>query len=243
MKPRNKRIVEAVAPSLAYWYLRLLQATTRRSYRNQEALARAREIGGAYIMAFWHSRLLLMRFGYPDSNAVVLQSQHRDSRMLARVMSRFDTGQVWGSTTRGGISAVREVLRRIKAGKDIAIAPDGPRGPRRRAQIGTITIARLAGKAIVPMAYSARPSARLRSWDRQLVPYPFSRATYAYGEPIVVPRRAGAEEEERIRLTLEQELNRLTDELDCALGVPLVAPAMIDEARSDTDTDTAEGRS
>jgi lysophospholipid acyltransferase (LPLAT)-like uncharacterized protein len=229
MTPRVKRFVEAAAPSMAYWYLRLLQATTRRTYRNREALERAREIGGPYIMAFWHSRLLLMRFGYPDNRAVVLQSQHRDSRMLGRVMSRFGTGQVWGSTTRGGMRAVREVLRRIRNGNDVAIAPDGPRGPRRRAQTGTITIARLSGKAIVPMAYSARPSRRMTSWDRLLVPYPFSRAVYVYGEPIVVDRRIDLADQERLRLLLETELNRLTDQLDREMGVPLIDPAPLTE--------------
>jgi lysophospholipid acyltransferase (LPLAT)-like uncharacterized protein len=221
----GKRVVEAVAPSLAYGYLRLLQWTTRREYRNREALERARALGGEYILAFWHSRLVLMRFGYPDAKAVVLQSHHRDSRMLARVMSRFQTGQVWGSTTRGGMSAVREVLRRVQTGHDIAIAPDGPRGPRQRAQSGAITIAQLSGKPIVPLAYSARPCRRLRSWDRMVVPYPFARALFVYGEPMLVQRDADADERERLRLALEFELNRLTDQADAEMGLALVEPA------------------
>jgi len=226
----GKRVVEAVAPSLAYGYLRLLQWTTRREYRNREALDRAREMGGEYILAFWHSRLVLMRFGYPDAKAVVLQSHHRDSRMLARVMSRFQTGQVWGSTTRGGMTAVREVLRRIRLGHDIAIAPDGPRGPRQRAQPGAITIALLSGKPIVPLTYSATPCRRLRSWDRMLVPYPFARALYVYGEPMRVARDADEQERERLRVALETELNRLTDLADAELGLSLVEPAPAEEA-------------
>jgi hypothetical protein len=225
MDSPGKRVVEAVAPSLAYAYLRLLQWTTRREYRNRAALDRARKLGGEYILAFWHSRLVLMRFGYPDARAVVLQSHHRDSRMLARVMSRFQTGQVWGSTSRGGMTAVREVLRRIRQGHDIAIAPDGPRGPRQRAQPGVITIALLSGKAIVPLTYSATPYRRLRSWDRMLVPYPFARALYVYGEPLQVSRDADEHERERLRAALEAELNRLTDLADAELGLPRVEPA------------------
>ena len=230
MESPGKRVVEAAAPSLAYWYLRLLQATTRRRTVNQEALARARAHGGEYILAFWHSRLAMMRFGYPDARAVVLQSHHRDSRMLARVMSRFQTGQVWGSTTRGGMTAVREVLRRIEQGHDIAIAPDGPRGPRQRAQSGVVTIAALSGKAIVPLTYSARPCRRLGSWDRLLVPWPFARVLYLYGEPIVVERRADEAERERVRQELEAELNRLTERADAEMGLPIVAPAPPDAA-------------
>jgi lysophospholipid acyltransferase (LPLAT)-like uncharacterized protein len=230
MESVGKRVVEAAAPPLAYYYLRLLQATTRRRYVNREALDRARAHGREYILAFWHSRLVMMRFGYPDARAVVLQSQHRDSRMLARVMSRFQTGQVWGSTTRGGMTAVREVLRRVEQGHDIAIAPDGPRGPRQRAQSGVVTIAALSGKAIVPLTYSARPCRRLGSWDRMLVPYPFARALYVYGEPIVVDRRADEAERERVRQALELELNRLTEHADAEMGLPIVAPAPADAA-------------
>jgi len=225
MDSPGKRVVEALAPPLAYGYLRLLQWTTRRRFANREALARAREHGGEYILAFWHSRLVMMRFGYPDARAVVLQSHHRDSRMLARVMSRFQTGQVWGSTTRGGMTAVREVLRRIEQGHDIAIAPDGPRGPRQRAQSGAVTIAALSGKAIVPLTYSARPCRRLGSWDRMLVPFPFARVLYVYGEPMLVDRRADEAERERVREALEIELNRITDAADAEMGLPLVAPA------------------
>lgn len=230
MSPLAKRIVEALAPPLAYWYIRFLGLTMRPQFRDRERQARARDSTGPYIMAFWHSRLVMMRFGYPDSRCVVLQSQHRDSRMLGRVMTRFGIGQVWGSTTRGGTKAVREVLRRIRDGYDVAIAPDGPRGPRRRAQAGVIAIARMSGKPILPMAYSAKPALRLRSWDRLLLPHPFSRVLYVYGEPISIDRRADAAEQERLRQALEDELNRLTDLVDTEVGLPLVDPAPLAES-------------
>ena len=225
MNPLGKRIVEAIAPSLAYWYIRLLQATLRRRYRNREALDRAVGQADAQIYVFWHSRLAFVRFAWFGDKGVVLQSQHRDSRMLGRVMSRFGLGQVWGSTTRGGMSAVREVLRRIKDGYSVAIAPDGPRGPRQRVQPGVITIARMSGAPIVPMVYSARPSRRLGSWDRMMLPYPFGRAVFLYGEAVWVDRRADEAEQERLRIALEDELNRLTDLVDAEMGVPLLEPA------------------
>ena len=166
-----------------------------------------------------------MRFGWFGDKGVVLQSQHRDSRMLGRVMSRFGLGQVWGSTTRGGMSAVRGVLRKIKDGHDLAIAPDGPRGPQRRVQPGVITIARMSGAPIVPMAYSARPSRRLGSWDRMTLPFPFGRAVFVHGQPITVDRHADDAERERLRVALEDELNRLTDLVDTEMGIPLLEPA------------------
>jgi len=225
MSPLGKRIIEAIAPSLAYWYIRLLQATIRRRYRNREAVDRAVRLADAQIYVFWHSRLVFMRFAWFGDKGIVLQSRHRDSRMLGRVMSRFGLGQVWGSTTRGGMSAVREVIRRMKDGYSLAIAPDGPRGPQRRVQPGVITIARMSGAPIVPMAYSARPSRRLGSWDRMTLPFPFGRALFVYGEPMRVDRRADDAERERLRVALEDELNRLTDLVDAEMGVPLLEPA------------------
>jgi lysophospholipid acyltransferase (LPLAT)-like uncharacterized protein len=228
MNPFGQRIVESVAPSTAYWYIRFLAKTMRLEYRNREALARARELGGTYLFAFWHSRLLLMVFAYPGDRGLALQSRHRDSQLLARMMRRFGIGAVWGSTSRGGMTAAREVVRRLKEGHDVAVAPDGPRGPRRRAQPGIVAIARLSGKPIVPLAFSARPSARLTSWDRSLVPLPFGRGRFVYGEPIVVDRRADRDEQERQRVALEEELNRLTDLVDTEVGIPLIRPAPLE---------------
>jgi len=225
MSPFGKRIIEAIAPSLAYWYIRLLQATVRRRYLNREVLDRAVSQSDAQIYVFWHSRLVFMRFGWFGDKGIVLQSQHRDSRMLGRVMSRFGLGQVWGSTTRGGMSAVRGVLRKIKDGYSLAVAPDGPRGPQRRVQPGVITIARMSGVPVIPMTYSARPSRRLGSWDRMTFPFPFGRAVFAYGEPMTVDRHADDAEQERLRVVLEDELNRLTDLVDNEMGIPPLEPA------------------
>jgi hypothetical protein len=213
------RIVTALAPHLAYAYIRLLGATVRIAYRNREALVRARAVRGPYVLAFWHARLVLMRHAYPDRRVVVLHSRHRDSRVLGRVMRRFGIEQAWGSTTEGGAAGLRDVLRRNRAGSDVGIAPDGPRGPRRRVQPGVITLARLSGSPIVPVSYSARPARRLGSWDRTLLPLPFARAVFVYGEPIVVARDADATECERARRSLEETLDRLTDEADEAVGL------------------------
>jgi lysophospholipid acyltransferase (LPLAT)-like uncharacterized protein len=231
MSPLGKRIVESIAPPAAYWYIRLLQATVRRRYENREALHSEIPPSAAQIYAFWHSRLVFMRFSWSGDKAVVLQSRHRDSRMLAQVMSRFGLGAVWGSTTRGGMAAMRGALRKLKEGYTVAIAPDGPRGPRRRVQPGVIAIARLSGVPIVPLAYSARPSRRLGSWDRMLLPLPFGRALFVYGRPMKVPRDADEGEQERLRRVLEDELNRLTDAADEAMGIPRVEPAPSREPR------------
>jgi len=213
-----------VAPRVGYWYIRLLHVTMRLEFRGREALDRARRESGQYILAFWHSRFAMMPYCYPGQRIAVVISRHRDARLLAEILMRFGYDMAWGSSTRGGVAALRAVVRRMSKGFDSAFTPDGPRGPRRRVQAGVIVAARLSGMPIVPVAFSARPARRLRSWDRTLVPYPFSKGLYLYGEPMRVSRKADEEEQERARVSLEERLDRLTDQADEQVGLPVEEP-------------------
>jgi lysophospholipid acyltransferase (LPLAT)-like uncharacterized protein len=215
------RFVGFLAPRAGYWYIRLLHATMRLEYRGREVLERARAEDGQYILAFWHSRFAMMPYCYPDQRIAVVISRHRDARLLAGILERFGYRMAWGSSTRGGVAALREVVRSMKNGFDAAFTPDGPRGPRRRVQPGVIAGGRLAGKPIVPVAFSARPARRLGSWDRTLLPLPFARGLYLYGDPIRVPRDGDDAGLERLRAELEGELDRLTDQADLAVGLPV----------------------
>lgn len=215
----GKNLVDLFAPRVGYWYIRFLKATMRLEYRNREVLDRARAEDGQYILAFWHSRFVMMTYCYPGRNMSVLSSTSRDSRLLAQVLRRFGHESAWGSSTRGGAAALREIVRRLRQGSDAGFTPDGPRGPRRRVQLGVIAAARLSGKPIIPVAFSARPSRRLGSWDRTLLPYPLARGLFVYGEPLRVPRDAGDDGEERARIALEAELDRLTDLADAEVGI------------------------
>jgi lysophospholipid acyltransferase (LPLAT)-like uncharacterized protein len=213
------RLVSWLAPRVGYWYVRLLHATMRFEYRGREVLERARAEHGQYILAFWHSRFVMMPYCYPGTNMTVLASRHRDARMLVWILRRFGFRIAWGSSTRGGVGALRSVVRSIKAGSDGGFTPDGPRGPRRRLQPGVIAAARLSGKPVVPVTFSARPARRLDSWDRTLLPYPFARGLFLYGDPLRVPRRADGAEQERLRTKLAVELDRLTDQADNLTGL------------------------
>jgi lysophospholipid acyltransferase (LPLAT)-like uncharacterized protein len=230
METLGKRLLRALAPPLGYAYIRLARATMRVEYRNRDELQRARERSGPYVLAFWHSRFLLMPYCYPGDKLVVLQSRHRDSQILAEVTRRFGLEAAFGSSSTGGAQAMRQVLRRMKNGYDLGIAPDGPRGPRRIAQPGVVAISRLSGKPIIPVAFSARRAKRLGSWDRTLLPLPFGRGLFIYGEALIVPRNADEEGQELFRAKLEAELNRLTDLADREVGTPLEDPREPDDA-------------
>jgi lysophospholipid acyltransferase (LPLAT)-like uncharacterized protein len=224
MASLRDRLLLAVVPRLGHAYIRLLGATMRLDYRHREVLELARRQAGHYILAFWHSRFVMMPYAYPDRRLVVLLSEHRDARMLAPILERFGLQVAYGSSTAGGARALRALVARLNEGSDAGLAPDGPRGPRRRAKPGVLAAARLSGLPIVPVGFSASPARRLRSWDRTLVPRPFARGLFVYGQPLHVPREADAAELSRRRDELEVELDRLTDLADSAVGLELEEP-------------------
>ena len=181
--------------------------------------------GRPYIAAFWHNRLLMAPTGWRSQAPLsVLISQHRDGELIARTVHQFGVHTVRGSTTRGGSKALRELLLALKNGSNVAITPDGPRGPCMRAQSGIILLARLSGAPIVPSTYSVSRRKLASSWDRFIIALPFSRGLYLWGAPIHVARDADDEALETARLKLENTLNELTTTADRLMGVEVVTP-------------------
>jgi lysophospholipid acyltransferase (LPLAT)-like uncharacterized protein len=213
-----------VAPTIAHAYIRLLHATMRIDSRGEEVLDAARADPGRYILCFWHSRFVLMPYCYPGPRIVVLSSNHRDAEALVRILRKFGIEQARGSTSSGALTGMRQILRKVEDGCDVGLTPDGPKGPRRRVQPGVVAVARFTGLPIVPVTFSAAPARRLRTWDGTLLPKFFSKGLFVYGEPIVVPREADADEQERRRRHLEAELDRITDLADDAMGIPREDP-------------------
>jgi hypothetical protein len=137
-----------------------------------------------YVHVFWHAHLLLMVYSYVGPRLAFMISQHRDGELVAKTVERFGYVPVRGSTTRGGSSALRAMLRALWGGADIGFTPDGPRGPSRRVQPGCVAAARLAGVPVVPVALAATRAWYLRTWDRFCIPKPGARVLMAYGEPL-----------------------------------------------------------
>ena len=146
---------------------------------------------------------------------LVLASRSRDGELVARYVRHFGLSTVRGSSSRGGGSALRALVGAIQNGVDVAIVPDGPRGPREQLQPGVVTLAALSGAPVVPLAIGARPARRLRSWDRFLVPLPFARCVLAFGAPMRVDRDA---DREHAAKELEQALAEVTERADALAG-------------------------
>ena len=161
-----------------------------------------------FIYAFWHETLLFPTAFVARAN--ILISQHADGELIARVCRHLGVGVVRGSTTRGGIGGLMGMALK-GAASHLLITPDGPRGPRRHAQIGVVLLASLTGLPIIPLGLTFAPAWRVRSWDRMLLPRPWGAAYGVAGTPINVPASMDRDSLERSRLQVEEEMTRMTE--------------------------------
>ncbi len=195
MSPRGPLL--ALTPPLAALLVRLLATTLRLRVSGVESLAPRWAAGEALIYAVWHGRILLVPWLHARLAATrgarpvtVLVSRSGDGEVVARYVSRFGLEAVRGSSSRGGGEAARALATRIRRGGDVAVVPDGPRGPREQLQPGLVALAALTGAPIVPLAIAARPRVRLRSWDEFTIPLPLARCAAVFGAPLHVARDA-----------------------------------------------------
>jgi lysophospholipid acyltransferase (LPLAT)-like uncharacterized protein len=202
-------------------FLSLLWRTLRYEVVGDEVLRGFRERGEPVILAFWHSRILPLAHLHRNEGIVVLVSQHRDGETIARIIHRNGYLTARGSSTRGGARGLRELIRAARSGRDLAITPDGPKGPPRRVKLGTVVAAQVTGLPILPLAGGGEAVWRVGSWDRFVIPRPFARIRVRYGEPIRVPRDADPALLEELAARLDRELNRITDEVDGACPDPV----------------------
>lgn len=149
------RLKLALLPPLGYAAIRALGWTLRLRTLHAERVRAFWESGRGVIIAFWHSRQLMMPLCYGGSRLYILISEHRDGELIHRIVRWFGFHTVRGSTTRGGTRALRELVRLGRSGADLAVTPDGPRGPRCVAQAGVVELAKLTGLPIVPLTFAA----------------------------------------------------------------------------------------
>jgi lysophospholipid acyltransferase (LPLAT)-like uncharacterized protein len=145
---------------------------------------------GPVLFCFWHNRILGITHAfhriYPASRhgVTVLTSPSRDGEILARLVGAFGMGSVRGSSSRRGSQALRELMRLVRAGRDIAITPDGPRGPRYTLGPGVVSLAQITGAAVVPLHAHFSRSHSMRTWDGFIIPLPFSKVSITIGDAV-----------------------------------------------------------
>lgn len=205
-------MLRTLAPYLGFAYVTFVGWTTRMSVLRGDIPEKIHAAGERFIYAFWHQRQIFFTWSHRDVDAAVLVSRSNDGEMICRTMELSGIGAVRGSSSRGGAVAAREMVEILRAGRDVGITPDGPRGPAREVKEGAVRVAQLSGAPIVPIANGlSRKLEVSRSWDRLQVPLPFGRAVVVYGEPI----RVGAGDDLAAKAAeLKSALDALTREAD-----------------------------
>ncbi|MCE9523690.1 MAG: lysophospholipid acyltransferase family protein [Alphaproteobacteria bacterium] len=214
-------------------YMGFVWATGRWEVQHGEIPTAFWDRGEPFVLAFWHGRLLMLPCMWPRRARMnILVSMHPDGEIISNAISYFGLASIRGSAAKpgstknkGGVAALRSMLKALQARESVGISPDGPRGPRMRATEGIVTVARMSGQPIIPCSYSVRSRFVLRTWDRFVVPLPFTRGVIVWGEPIYVPRDADANGVNAARLAVEAGLNAATDAADAAMGVDRVEAA------------------
>jgi hypothetical protein len=224
--PRKKNVSGVVVPHRPKWIQRVAAWIIFMAIRSFTFTLRYRWVDrseflsrqpGPAVYCVWHNRLALSMIAYdfvkrhnrtPGLAAMV--SASKDGGFLTGILECFRVQPVRGSTSRRGPQALRELTTWARRGYDLAITPDGPRGPLYVVQDGVMSLAQLTGLPIVPVTYNLAWKIQVKSWDRFQIPLPFSRCEMIFEKPIVVPREVTEAEREKLRVELESKLRAIS---------------------------------
>jgi lysophospholipid acyltransferase (LPLAT)-like uncharacterized protein len=188
--------------------IRTIGVSLRWQVREKQHLDSVHKQGHRAILTFWHGWIMPVTYYFRNHPVVPMVSQNFDGEWVARTLENFGLTTVRGSNSRGGLKALSEMAGCLDNHKDVAFAVDGPRGPRYQAKMGPVMLARRTGHPIVCFHVTLERSWQLKSWDRTLIPRPFSRAVARFAPPIYVPGNASKEQ-------MAQYLARVQQTLDC----------------------------
>lgn len=214
----RQRLILALVPWLAATFVRLLLATCRKEVRGVEHFNRLRDENRLALAGFWHETIGLIAGFHWGKGFCTLTSQSFDGELAARLVMHLGSEAVRGSSSQGSVEALKNMQAVIAESKVMAYTLDGPKGPRRVAKSGIGYLAAATQYPILPVACAARKAWRLNSWDRFIVPRPFTRIICAYGAPIEARESASAESWRATAAQVTEELNRLHAEIEDELG-------------------------
>jgi lysophospholipid acyltransferase (LPLAT)-like uncharacterized protein len=205
----KQKLLIHLADLVFYFLINLIGKTARfeiEGWENFEAIEKAKKVP---IYAFWHNRIFLGTYFFRRRSIVVITSQSLDGEYIARFIQRFGYGAVRGSSTRGGVAALVEMIRLMRQGLPMGFTVDGPKGPKYVAKIGACLLAKKTGNPVMPFVVEAEKYWEVKSWDNLQIPKPFTRARLIIAKPIYVSKAAADEELENKRHELQQSLDEL----------------------------------
>jgi lysophospholipid acyltransferase (LPLAT)-like uncharacterized protein len=226
-KSFRKRAEVALVTAAGSALLHVIAATMRVRGHRHDVSEALRKQHGRYIHAMFHGSHVPLLCAMRHHDVHVITSYSADGEILTRILKHFGYKAVRGSSTRGGMRAMIDLAKQIKAGHDVAIAVDGPRGPRQQVKGGIMLLGKLSGVPIIPVAVAMNWYKRFNSWDQFQLTLPFSRVLLVGGEPMLIPRNADDQQIEQLRKQFEEHLVALQHEADEAVKTEATAQAML----------------
>lgn len=205
-KPLSRRILETLGIALVVLLQRFTLLTSKVVYLNREVVDRLLSENRPFIFGIWHCNVYMSPILYRGMDVHVMISKSKDGELIARIVHAFGNRSIRGSTSRGGTSALKAMIRVARRNSRLAFTPDGPRGPALVAQQGIIAAASACGIPIVPAHYESTRQKVAKSWDSHRVPLPFGTIVNSFGDPIDIPRDLDGDQFEKYRLLVEERL-------------------------------------
>ena len=199
--------------------IRLLHQTCDLTVIGEEHEREALSHGRSMLRTCWHFTYPTVVYHFRHRNGMLMVSRSRDGEWIARILKYLGYETARGSPGKGGGVALRQMVAHIRSGKPVGLIADGSQGPALEAQKGILILARHANAPLVPLSLACDSCWRLKTWDRTLIPKPFSRIVMAFGSPIWIPKESSSEDLETYRLELQTKLLELTRECEAALGL------------------------
>lgn len=206
----RQRIVLRIIIAAGYWFIRLVGPTLRVCVSCEEGAQQS--IGERpLIVSFWHACMIPATYTCRNLGIRVMSSNSYDGEYMGRIIRKFGFVAVKGSSTRNAVRALLGLRRALREGWTVAFTLDGPRGPRRKVKPGPVALARSSGVPLSMFHMAVDRAWVLNTWDRLLIPKPFSRILMRFGKLIPVPSDATDEEVERYQQELQSSLDRVCE--------------------------------
>lgn len=211
----KEKLYKYVIPPVLFAVIYLVGKTLRVQFINRDVENQLEKKGQTRIYTLWHGRLFYFPFLYSFSKKYnILISPSGDGEVVARTLKLFGFLTIRGSSYKKAGAAMLKLVRTIKKGNSVGVVGDGSRGPRFKAKKGIINLAYLTGVPILPVVYGAKNKIELNSWDRFVIPFPFSKIKVMYGKPVYVDKKGGEKYLQGKLEELETELKNITLKVD-----------------------------
>ncbi len=213
----RQRIILRIIIGAGYWFIRLVGPTLRvcisREEGAQESIGQRPLIG-----SFWHACIIPATYMYRNLGVRVMSSNSYDGEYMGRIIRKFGFVAVKGSSSRNAVRALLGLRRALDAGWSVAFTLDGPRGPRYKVKPGPVSLGRSSGVPLTMFHMALDKAWVLNSWDRLIIPKPFSRVLVRFGKLIEVPRNATVEDIDRYQVELQGSLDRVREFAEANIG-------------------------